>query len=201
MYAQKCVTRKNGQGAMARISPLMLAPPLIFAGFVVLAAIGMFRPNPEELPSTRVGGPAPPLTEETLADYPGVKPGDLAGGKVTLVNFWASWCPPCRAEHPKLLEMAADGIPIVGVNFRDTEGAAASYLERDGNPFAAVAFDPKARSAIDWGVTAPPETFILDGDGTVLFRYVGPLVGSDYEQRFVPELKKALAESTSAVEQ
>ena len=178
---------------MARVSPLMLAPPLIFAGFVVMFAIGMFRDNPNELPSTRVGGPAPPLTEETLASYPGVKPGDLARGEVTLVNFWASWCPPCRAEHPKLLEMAADGIPIIGVNFRDSEGPATGYLEKAGNPFVAMAFDPKARSAIDWGVTAPPETFILDGDGTVLFRYVGPLVGSDYEQRFLPEFEGALA--------
>ncbi|WP_299628277.1 DsbE family thiol:disulfide interchange protein [uncultured Tateyamaria sp.] len=178
---------------MAKVSPLMLAPPLIFAGFVVFAGIGMFRDNPNELPSTRLGGPAPALTEATLADFRGVTDGDLARGEVTLVNFWASWCPPCRAEHPKLLEMAADGIPIIGVNFRDSEGPAAGYLEADGNPFVGVAFDPQGRSAIDWGVTAPPETFILDGDGTVLFRYIGPLVGSDYEHRFVPALTEALS--------
>ena len=178
---------------MAKVSPLMLAPIGIFAAFVGLAAVGMFRDNPDALPSTRVGGPAPALTEAQLADYPAVGPGDLARGEVTLVNFWASWCPPCRAEHPKLLEMAADGLPIIGVNFRDTEGPASSYLEDDGNPFVAIAFDPAARSAIDWGVTAPPETFILDANGTVLFRFQGPLVGSDYEQRFLPELEKALS--------
>lgn len=178
---------------MAKISPLMLAPPLIFAGFVAFAAIGMFRDNPDELPSTRVGGPAPELTEEVLADFPGVTPEDLARGEVTLVNFWASWCPPCRAEHPKLLEMAADGVPIIGVNFRDTAKAAEGYLDDDGNPFVAVAFDPQGRSAIDWGVTAPPETFILGPDGTVLFRFIGPLIGSDYEQRFLPAFEKARA--------
>ena len=178
---------------MARFPLLMLAPIGVFAGFVAMAAVGMFRDNPNELPSTRVGGPAPELTEATLGDFPGVMAETLATGEVTVVNFWASWCPPCRAEHPKLLEMAADGISIVGVNFRDTEGPAVKYLTEDGNPFVAVAFDPQGRSAIDWGVTAPPETFILDGEGTVLFRYIGPLIGSDYEQRFLPELTKALS--------
>ena len=139
---------------MAKVSPLMLAPIGIFAAFVAMAAVGMFRENPNELPSTRVGGQATALTEAQLSEFPSVGAGDLARGEVTLVNFWASWCPPCRAEHPKLLEMAAEGIPIIGVNFRDTEGPASSYLDGDGNPFVAIAFDPAARSAIDWGVTA-----------------------------------------------
>lgn len=178
---------------MAKLPLLMLAPIGVFSGFVALAAVGMFRDNPNELPSTRLGGPAPALTEATLADFPGVTPEMLNSGEVTLVNFWASWCPPCRAEHPKLLEMAADGLPIIGVNFRDTTGPASTYLNEDGNPFVGVAFDPAGRSAIEWGVTAPPETFIIAGDGTVLFRYIGPLVGSDYEQRFVPALTDALS--------
>ena len=109
---------------MAKLSPLMLAPIGIFAGFVALAAVGMFRDNPNELPSTRLGQPAPELTTEQLGDLPGVTREMLASGEGTLVNCWASWCPPCRAEHPKLLEMAAAGTPIVGVNFRDTESAA-----------------------------------------------------------------------------
>ncbi len=179
---------------MAKISPLMLAPIGIFGAFVAMAAVGMFRDNPNELPSTRVGGPAPALVAADLPGFPGVKPGDLASGEVTLVNFWASWCPPCRAEHPKLLEMAGEGISIVGVNFRDKEAAATQYLREDGNPFSGVAFDPNGVTAIDWGVTAPPETFIVDGDGTVLFRYIGPLIGSDYENRFLPELERALAQ-------
>ena len=179
---------------MARISPLMIAPPLIFAAFAALAYIGMYRDDPQGLPSTRIGEPAPPITDATLGDYPGVTPEMLAGGEVTLVNFWASWCPPCRAEHPRLLQMQAEGMQIVGVNFKDRAGDALTYLGKDGNPFAGVAFDPNGRAAIDWGVTAPPETFILDGDGTVLFRFAGPLVGSDYEQRFLPALNAAQAD-------
>jgi cytochrome c biogenesis protein CcmG/thiol:disulfide interchange protein DsbE len=89
--------------------------------------------------------------------------------------------------------MQAEGMQIIGVNIRDQEGNASKYLEEDGNPFVAVPFDPAGRTSIDWGVTAPPETFIVDGDGTVLFRFAGPLVGSDYEQRFAPALERALA--------
>ena len=179
---------------MARISPLMVLPPVIFGAFAVLAYVGMFREDPQGLPSTRIGQPAPPITEVALTGYAGFSPKLLTSGEVTLVNFWASWCPPCRIEHPKLLEMQADGMSIVGVNIRDQEANASQYLTDDGNPFVAVPFDPAGRTSIDWGVTAPPETFIIDGDGTVLFRFAGPLVGSDYEQRFVPALEKALTD-------
>ena len=118
---------------------------------------------------------------------------DLTEGEVTLVNFWASWCPPCRAEHPNLLALEAEGIRIVGVNFRDDPEDAANYLRRDDNPFAATSLDESGRASLDWGVAAPPETFILAPDGTILYRYIGPLVGSQYEQQFLPELEKAQA--------
>lgn len=174
------------------VKPLMLVPPLVFAGFVGLAAWGMLTGD-DELEAARVGQVAPAMTEEALPGFPGVTADDFARGEVTLVNFWASWCPPCRAEHPKLLELEAAGVPIIGVNFRDTDAKAAAYLAEADNPFVAVPFDPAGRSAFDWGVTAPPETFILDGDGQILYRFIGPLVGSDFEQRFLPEFEKARA--------
>lgn len=115
-------------------------------------------------------------------------------GKILVINFWATWCPPCRAEHPKLKDMAANGIRIVGVNIRDDNAKATAYLTEEGDPFIGVVSDPTGRRSIDWGVTAPPETFIVNGDGTVLFKFIGPLIGSDYEQRFLPELQKALGQ-------
>lgn len=179
---------------MAKFKPLMIAPPLVFAGFVVLAAIGMMRDDPNGLPSTFIGKPAPPIAEKPLGHYPAITASDLMDGEISIVNFWASWCPPCRAEHPRLLALQAEGFKVLGVNFKDDEADALSYLEEEQNPFSGLAFDSKGRTAIDWGVSAPPETFIVDGDGTVLYRFVGPLVGSAYEQMFAPALKAAAAE-------
>ena len=88
--------------------------------------------------------------------------------------------------------MQKRGVRLVGVNFKDQQADALKYLGDEGNPFLGVGFDPNGRSAIDWGVTAPPETFIVGGDGTVLYKYIGPLVGSQLEQQFAPELEKAL---------
>lgn len=176
---------------MPKVSPLMIAPPLIFAAFVTLAFVGMYRDDPNGMPSTLVGQQAPGVPERGLVGFPQTTAEMLVSGEVTLVNFWASWCPPCRAEHPKLLEMEAEGINIIGMNFKDTERAATKYLIDDDSPFSSGSYDPEGRNAIDWGVTAPPETFILDAEGTILFRFAGPLIGSDYEQRFLPQLEAA----------
>lgn len=177
---------------MARISPLVVIPPVIFAAIAGLFLGGMFWGQGTSLPSTFIGKPAPAVPAEGLPGRPVLTDADLRAGKVTVVNFWASWCPPCRAEHPTLIAMAADGIRVAGVNFRDQADTADQYLTERSDPFFASGFDPGGRVSIEWGVTAPPETFIIGGDGTVLFRFAGPLLGSDYEQRFLPALKKAL---------
>ena len=176
---------------------LMALPPVLFLGLAGLFYVGMQRENPDDLQSVFLNRQAPPVPTAGLPGYPLLTDADLRAGEVTVVNFWASWCPPCRAEHPVLLEMAERGIRVAGVNMRDQEADALAYLADEGNPFFALGFDPTGRDRVEWGVTAPPETFILRGDGTVAFRFIGPLVGTDYEARFLPALEAALAEEAA----
>lgn len=177
---------------------LMVLPPVLFLGLAGMFYVGMQRENPDDLPSVFIGKQAPAVPAEALGTIPQLTDADLRSGQVTVVNFWASWCPPCRAEHPVLKEMAARDIRVAGVNMMDKAEDATAYLEEEGNPFFAIGFDPKGRDRVEWGVTAPPETFIVGGDGTVLFRFIGPLVGTDYEARFVPALEAALAGATGS---
>ena len=172
---------------------LMVLPVVLFAGLAAMFYVGMYREGAGELRSVLIGHQAPLLPTTGLPGIPLLSDTDLRTGKITVLNFWASWCPPCRAEHPVLLAMADRGIRVGGVNMMDDDAKAIAYLARDGNPFIGIATDPNGRNRVEWGVTAPPETFIIAGDGTILFRFVGPLVGTDYETRFVPELEKALA--------
>lgn len=185
---------------MAKISPLMALPPVIFAALAALFFFGMLRDNPDDLPSMFIGKQAPAVPTGELPGRPGFDDAALRSGEVSVVNFWASWCPPCRAEHPTLHKLREEGVRLFGINFKDKEPQANGYLDEAGNPFLGVAFDPSGRSAIEWGVTGPPETFIIAGDGTILYKFIGPLVGSDYEQRFRPELEKALGRAADGAE-
>ena len=177
---------------MARISPLVAVPPLAFAALAAVFLWGMGRDDPSGLPSAMIGREAPALPQTTLPGKTPLTDDLLRQPGVKLVNFWASWCPPCRAEHPTLMDLARD-MPVYGVNLRDIDDNALAFLAEGGDPYAAIATDPKGRGAIDWGVTAPPETFIIDGQGRVLYRHAGPLIREDYTNRFRPELEKALS--------
>jgi cytochrome c biogenesis protein CcmG/thiol:disulfide interchange protein DsbE len=172
---------------------LLAIPPILFLALAAMFWAGMQRENAGQLPSVFVGKAAPPLGAETLPGLSGVTNADLTQGKLTVVNFWASWCPPCRAEHPTLIALRDEGVRVIGVNMLDRAEDALGFLNEHGNPFAAVVFDPRGKTRLDWGVTAPPETFILRPDGTVAYRFIGPMVGDDYQQRFRPELEKARA--------
>ncbi|MCV2889561.1 DsbE family thiol:disulfide interchange protein [Ruegeria aquimaris] len=176
---------------MAKVSPLMLAPPLIFGAFVLLAAVGMFREDPQSLPSAREGQPAPALVMTEFPGAPGFDDATLRDGEVKLVNFWASWCAPCRAEHPSLEKLAAEGIPIYGVNYKDKVENAQGFLDELGNPFRALGRDEQGRTGLDWGVYGVPETYVIKGDGTIVLRFAGPITSRVIDSTIRPALEKA----------
>ncbi|EAR52221.1 periplasmic protein thiol:disulfide oxidoreductase, DsbE subfamily protein [Oceanicola granulosus HTCC2516] len=156
---------------------LMILPPALFAGLAGLFLAGMFRDDPDALPSTFIGTQAPALPAVALGTYPTFASDDLANGEVKMVNFFASWCPPCRAEHPALMQLAEEGVAVYGVNKSDPTDTALEFLDELGNPYRAITVDRNGRHAIDWGVVALPETFVLDGDGTVVLKFSGPIHG------------------------
>lgn len=160
----------------------VLAPLIVFALLAALFLVRLFSGDPGRLPSALIGKPAPsfalPALEGLMRDgtpVPGLSTADLKGG-VTVVNVWASWCAPCREEHPVLVELAKDpSIRLVGINYKDQPENARRFLGALGNPFAAVGEDANGRAAIDWGVYGVPESFVIAPDGTIAYKQVGPL--------------------------
>ncbi|MEL7255996.1 MAG: DsbE family thiol:disulfide interchange protein [Pseudomonadota bacterium] len=176
---------------MAKISPLMLAPPLLFAGLALMFFIGLQRDDPDALPSQMEGRAAPPVTVTELAGFEPFTDAQLREGGVKILNYWASWCAPCRVEHPTLMQLAEEGVPVYGVNYKDEPGNAAGFLEELGDPYVAIGADASGRMALDWGVYGVPETYVIDGDGKVLLRFPGPVTQRVLTETIRPVLDAA----------
>ena len=142
------------------------------------------------MPSALIDRPAPPLDLPPLAGRAGGLSSELLMGEASLVNVFASWCPPCRAEHPVLMRLAQDGVPIWGVNYKDEPEDARAFLAELGDPYRAIGADRSGRTAIDWGVYGYPETFVVDRRGRIRYRHVGPLTPHDLEARIRPLLDR-----------
>lgn len=179
---------------MAKISPMMIAPPAIFLGLAALFYVGMQRENPDELPSAAVGRAAPAVQLEAFEGLETFTGADLRDGRVKLVNFWASWCGPCRAEHPTLMQLQGEGLDVYGVNYKDVPANGAAFLQELGNPYAKGGADALGKMALTWGLYGVPETYLVDGDGTVLARVAGPLVQRELNERLRPLIDEALEE-------
>jgi cytochrome c biogenesis protein CcmG/thiol:disulfide interchange protein DsbE len=134
-------------------------------------------------------GQVAPNIEGTLLDG---KPFSLQAhkGKVVLVNFWASWCEPCRAEHPVLDALQKEGVVIYGVNYKDTPDAAGKFLAEMGNPYAKIGADA-GPMALDWGVYGVPETYVINGQGVVILRLAGPITAENLDSLVRPAMEKA----------
>ncbi|MEE8271696.1 MAG: DsbE family thiol:disulfide interchange protein [Alphaproteobacteria bacterium] len=167
---------------------LFIVPLLVFAGLAGWIAVPLLSgSDPRALPSTLIDRPAPEFALPAL-------PGDPAGlaladlrGEVVLVNFFASWCVPCLAEHPLLTRLSREqGIRLYGVNYKDEADDARSWLDRHGNPYDRIGADRDGRVAIDWGVYGVPETFVVDAAGRIRFRHAGPLTPAQVETVLLP---------------
>lgn len=200
MTEQADQTQRHVAGSRRRwfLAALPLLVFLALAGIFLkqLAAGG----GSTDIPSVLIDKPAPqfelaPLEglEGENGQLPGFSTADLKG-KVSVVNVWASWCAPCRTEHPLIVLLGEDKrIAVRGLNYKDNPANALRFLGQLGNPFEAVGVDPRGKAAIDWGVYGVPETFIVDADGIVRYKHVGPLTPENYQKKFLPELEKAIA--------
>ncbi|MEO1308064.1 MAG: DsbE family thiol:disulfide interchange protein [Pseudomonadota bacterium] len=174
-----------------KISPLVIAPPLIFAALAAMFYFGMQRDDPDALPSVLIGQPVPEFTLTDLGTQPNFTAEVLDEPGIKLVNYWASWCAPCRVEHPNIQLLADEGIPVFGVNYKDDPEKALAFLDELGNPYTAVGQDANGRTGIDWGLYGVPETFIIDGDGNVVLRFAGPITQRALQNRIRPALEAA----------
>ena len=179
---------------------LAYLPAGIFAGVALMFMVALLRPgDPSKLPSMLIGKPAPQMNLSPLEGYtdngaavPGITAADFARGKPAIVNFWQSSCAPCVAEHPLLILLAEKtGVPLLGVNYKDPPAGARRFLNRYGNPFTAIGTDANGRAAIEWGVYGMPETFIVDGQGLVVYKHIGAITPEVMDRILVPAIDKA----------
>jgi cytochrome c biogenesis protein CcmG, thiol:disulfide interchange protein DsbE len=166
-------------------------PVAVFLALAGLLYAGLQDGPPTYVPSGMVGKPAPEIALPAMdAQAQSFDRAELAQGQPTIVNFWASWCTPCREEHATLEALAAQkGIRLYGVAYKDDPEKSRAFLTELGNPFAKIDADHDGRTAIDWGVTGVPETFVVDGSGVIRVHYAGPLTEDVIAKEIMPALK------------
>jgi cytochrome c biogenesis protein CcmG/thiol:disulfide interchange protein DsbE len=178
---------------------LLALLPLV--AFLALAALFFSRlgVDSQRLPSALVGKPAPVFSLPPLegAGVPAFSDADLRKGAVTLVNIFASWCGPCRDEHPLLMRLAADeslkkaGVRIAGLSYKDDPANSLRFLKELGAPYDMIGVDRGGRAGVEWGVYGVPETFVVRGDGVIAYKHIGPLTEQSLRDKLLPEIEKA----------
>ncbi|HET7408858.1 MAG TPA: DsbE family thiol:disulfide interchange protein [Paracoccaceae bacterium] len=172
----------------------MLIPALGAAMVLAVFMLGLQRENVMVLPSPLIDEPVPEFALDPLREgQPGLTTADLTAPGVKLVNVWASWCGPCRAEHGQLMALAGRGIPLYGINYKDEPANATAFLDELGDPFERIGADTTGRTGIEFGVYGVPETFVVDGSGTIVYKHVGPIMPKDVERYILPAVEEARA--------
>ncbi len=163
-----------------------LLPLALFIGLVIFLAIGLRR-DPHEVPSPLINKPAPAFQLPQLHEQAKTFSPQELRGKVWLLNVWASWCISCREEHPVLLALARSGeVPLYGLNYKDQRKDAIAWLDELGNPYLLSAADLDGRVGIDYGVYGAPETYLIDRDGVIRFKHIGPLTPDVIQGKLLP---------------
>ncbi len=176
---------------MARSTKSYLLPLGIFLALAALLFYGL-RLDPRLVPSPLVGKPAPAFELESLTE-PGkrVSSDDILKGHMSLVNVWASWCPSCRQEHAELVRIAQESdVQMIGFNWKDERPAALEMLRRFGNPYVLSVYDPENTAGIDWGVYGAPETFVVDAEGVIRHKRVGPIDRRVWQEEIMPVIEQ-----------
>jgi cytochrome c biogenesis protein CcmG/thiol:disulfide interchange protein DsbE len=166
-----------------------LTPLVLFLALAVLLYKGLAL-NPREVPSPLIGKPAPEFTLPELKDTSKKLSHTDFQGKVSLLNVWATWCVSCRAEHPLLMQLARQGVTIYGLDYKDSREDAQRWLQRFGDPYVANAFDADGRVGIDWGVYGTPETFVIDQQGIIRHKHIGPLTEEAIQREILPLIQQ-----------
>ena len=167
-----------------------IIPLVVFVVLVGFLAVGL-KLDPRAVPSPLINKPAPAFALPRLDDAAKTLRRDDLLGKAWVLNVWASWCGPCRDEHPQVLALARGNYaPIVGLNYKDAQADARGWLQQLGDPYTVSLSDSDGRTGIDWGVYGVPETFVIDKQGVIRFKHVGPLTAAVVQTRIVPLLKE-----------
>ncbi|CUQ65045.1 DsbE family thiol:disulfide interchange protein [Candidatus Nitrospira inopinata] len=170
-----------------------LLPLTIFAVMVGFLAVGLTL-NPREIPSPLIGKAAPAFSLPQLHDDGKTLSLDDMKGQVWLLNFWASWCSGCRTEHPILMDFARSGVaPIYGMDYKDQRDEALAWLDQWGNPYQVVAVDAAGRVGIDYGVYGVPETYVIDKQGVIRYKQIGPLDDETVTKKILPLIQELQA--------
>lgn len=176
---------------------LKLLPLVLFLALAGFLAKGLTL-DPSELPSPLIDKTAPTFVVDKLPASDGQFSSQEMDGKVWVLNVWASWCGPCVQEHPVLIELAGERpIPVVGLNYKDQPQDALPWLARLGNPFAEVLDDQRGDVGLDFGVYGVPETFLIDRNGVVRYKHVGPLDRASMQEKLLPLIDELMAEASS----
>jgi cytochrome c biogenesis protein CcmG/thiol:disulfide interchange protein DsbE len=173
-----------------------IVPALVFVGVAIALAVGLGRQGEQgsrDVPSALIDKPVPSFSLAPVKGHgPGLSDADIKAAGVSILNVFASWCGPCRVEHPIWMAYAErpDAVPLFGLNYKDRPDDASGWLDKLGNPYARTGADLDGRVGIDFGVYGVPETFVIDATGRIVYKHIGVMTRRDLEEKILPTVAR-----------